>query len=88
MSAEVVDDALRAIHNAHPDLTPVNPMFRLKDTPFLCSIKLRGDVTSLDTQPRPDLLEPWIQFLREHNPNWEVNWACAAPTRTSVYGLR
>ena len=80
-SADVIDNALHTIHEAHPDLTPVNPSCRLKDTPSRCSIKLRGDVTSMDTQPRPDLLEPWIQLLQDHNSDWEVGWACAAPNK-------
>ena len=80
-SADVMDNALRTIHESHPDLTPVSPAFKLKDTPSLCSIKLRGDVTSMDTQPRPDLLGPWIQLLRDYNPEWEVDWACAAPNK-------
>ena len=62
-SADVVNQALLVIHRSHPDLTPVHATFKLKDTPTLCSIKLRNDVAVLDVKPRPDLLEPWINFL-------------------------
>ena len=80
-SADVVNQALLVIHRSRPDLTPVHATFKLKDTPTLCSIKLRNDVAVLDVKPRPDLLEPWINFLRGHNPEWEVDWACAPPNR-------
>ena len=80
-TSDVMDLALRTIHEANPGLTPVNPAFKLSNTPSFCSIKLRADITALDTKPRPDLLEPWIALLREYNPQWEVNWACAAPNK-------
>ena len=78
-SADVIDHALCVIHDANPELIPVHATFRLKDTPSLCSVMLRDDVADLDSKPRPDLLEPWIELLRKHNPEWEVDWACATP---------
>lgn len=80
-TSDVMDLALRSIQEANPELTPVNPAFKLGNTPSFCSIKLRADITALDTKPRPDLLEPWIALLRNYNPQWEVNWACAAPNK-------
>jgi hypothetical protein len=80
-SVEVINQALLVIHKNNPDLTPVHATFKLKDTPTLCSIKLRSDVAVMHVKPRPDLLEPWIHLLRKHNPVWEVDWACAPPNR-------
>ena len=80
-TSDVMDQALRTIHEANPFLTPVNPAFKLANTPSLCSIKLRADITALDSKPRPDLLEPWIAHLRKYNPHWDVDWACAAPNK-------
>ena len=74
-SADVIDHALHVIHSANPELMPVHAVFRIKDTPSLCSIRLRDDVALLDVKPRPDLLAPWIGLLRNHNPEWEVDWA-------------
>lgn len=78
---DVICQALHLIHEDNPDLTPVNPSFKLGNTPSFCSIKLRADITALDSNPRPDLLEPWIAHLRKYNPQWEVDWACAAPNK-------
>ena len=80
-SSDVMDHALHVIQEAHPDLTPVSVTFRLKDTPTLCSIRLRNDVLELDANPRPDLLCPWIEHLRNFNTDWVVDWACATPSK-------
>jgi hypothetical protein len=76
-----MDHALHVIQEANPSLTPVSAAFKLKDTPTLCTIKLRNDVLALDSKPRPDLLEPWIGLLRNYNSDWEVNLACATPNK-------
>jgi hypothetical protein len=76
-----MDHALRVIQEANPNLTPVSAAFKLKDTPTLCTIKLHSDVMALDPKPRPDLLEPWIGYLRSYNSEWEVDWACATPNK-------
>ena len=69
-TTDVIDHALCVIHDANPELIPVHATFRLKDTPSLCSIRLRDDVVILDAKPRPDLLEPWIGLPCKHNPEW------------------
>jgi hypothetical protein len=80
-TSDIMDLALCTIHEANPRLTPVNPSFKLGNIPSFCSIKLRAEITVLDTKPRPDLLEPWIALLQKYNAQWEVNWACAAPNK-------
>ena len=80
-SSDVMDEALRVIQEANPELTPVTAVFELKDTPTLCTVKLRNDIMSLDANPRPDLLAPWIGFLRKYNTEWEVDWALAKPSK-------
>jgi hypothetical protein len=80
-SSDVVDHALRVIQKANPNLTPVSAAFKLRDTPTLCTIKLRSGMMALDPKPRPNLLEPWIRYLRSYNLEWEVDWACATPNK-------
>ena len=80
-SSDVMDRALRVIQEANPELMPVSAAFKLKDTPTLCTIKLRSDILDLDTKPRPDLLAPWIAHLRNYNAEWEVDWACTTPNK-------
>ena len=80
-TSDVMDQALRCIHEANPELTPVNSSYKLSNTPSFCSIKLGTDIMALDSKPRPDLLEPWMTHLRKYNPLWEVNWACTSPNR-------
>lgn len=80
-SSDVMDHALHVIQEANPNLTPVSVAFKLKDTPTLCTIKLRNDVMALDPKPQPNLLGLWIRLLRNYNSEWEVDWAGATPNK-------
>jgi hypothetical protein len=72
-----MDEALRVIQEANPELTPVAAVFELKDMLMLCTVKLHNNIMALDMNPRPDLLAPWIGLLQSYNMEWAVNLAAA-----------
>ncbi|KAK0461553.1 hypothetical protein IW261DRAFT_1576680 [Armillaria novae-zelandiae] len=40
-----------------------------------CYVRLSMPVASEQTEPRPDLLNPWIPVLSSLHPNWQASWS-------------
>ncbi|KAK0484560.1 hypothetical protein IW261DRAFT_1560210 [Armillaria novae-zelandiae] len=40
-----------------------------------CYVRLSMPIASEQTEPRPDLLNPWIPVLLSLHPNWQASWS-------------
>ena len=93
-SHDVMENALSTLTESHPELKeiPLQYAFKLRDTASVCTLRLQVDISNLDIVPCPDLLDLWIKPLSSIDPEWVVDWACAAANKdrrlwVSVKGL-
>jgi len=77
---DIVNQVISTIVNQHPDLAQLPVQVRQtkgQTRQSYVSLKLSPALVARDGRPRPDLLEKWIQPLRESNSDWHVDWALA-----------